>query len=122
VESLKGTADREVRTSGRSIGEDLEAKYESAKGATRGTLNRAGDSTENLYREAEQKAHAALEDAGRKAHEAKQGWFSWLGWGQGKIDATKETAASEADQVKREGAKRVASAADNVKTQSEKHT
>lgn len=58
----------------------------------------------------------------RRAHEVKQGWFSWLGWGQGKIDGTKETAASEADLIKREGAKRVASAADDVKTHSEKHT
>lgn len=106
---------REVRTAseerGRSIGENVEAKYESAKGATRGTLDRARDSTENLYREAEQRSHAARETVERKADEVKQGWFSWLGWGRGKADETKER-----------GAERVANAADDVKKRAEKHT
>lgn len=74
----------EVR--GKSIGEDLQSKYESAKGTTRDSLNRARESTENLYQEArssaEHGAHEARESAEKTAAEAKQGWFSWLGWGK----------------------------------------
>jgi hypothetical protein len=86
---VKSTVAKDLRASevrGKSIGEDLESKYESAKGATRDGLNRARESTENLYQEArssaEHKAHDTREAAEKKAAEAKQGWFSWLGWGK----------------------------------------
>jgi gas vesicle protein len=98
----------EVR--GKSIDEDLESKYESAKGAARDSVKYARDSTEKLYQEsrssAEHKAHEVREAAEKKAAEAKQGWFSWLGWGRGKVDQGKDKVASEADRLQREAEKR----------------
>ena len=86
VVGLKSTTEKDLRASevrGKSIGQDLESKYEAAKGTARDNLNRARESTENLYQEArssaEQKTHEARELAEKQAAEAKRGWFSWWG-------------------------------------------
>jgi len=122
--SVKGTAEKDIR--GRSIGEDLEAKIESARDATRDGLSKARDSTESLYRDArsatERKADEARHAAESKKEEAKAGWFSWLGWGRSKVDEGKGKTEAEADRVKREGAQKVADASESVKQRAEKHT
>jgi len=110
---LKSTVEKDLsgaEARGKSIGEDLGSKLESAKEAARGGLDRARESTENLYQEArssaEHKAHEAREAAEKKSAEAKQGWFSWLGWGRSKVDEGKEKVASESDRLQREAGKR----------------
>jgi len=103
----------------KSIGEDVEAKYDSAKGATRDSLAKARYSTGSLYNDArsatERKAAEAREGAERKAKEVKAGWFSWLGQGKSTVESG---AHDEADQLKREAAQKVANSAESV----EKHT
>jgi len=122
--SAKGITEKNVW--GRSIGEDLEAKLESARDATRDGLSKARDSTESLYRDArsatERKADEARYAAESKKEEAKAGWFSWLGWGRSKVDEGKGKTEAEADRVKKEGAQKVADASESVKQRAEKHT
>ena len=119
-EKVNGPLQRALRRkmSG-SIGEDLEAKLESARDATRDGLSKACDSTESLYRDArsatERKADEASYAAESKKEEAKTGWFSWLGWGRSKVDEGKGKTEAEADRVEREGAQKVADASESVK-------
>jgi len=122
--SAKGITEKNVW--GRSIGEDLEAKLESARDATRDGLSKARDSTESLYRDArsvtERKADEARHAAESKKEEAKAGWFRWLGWGKSKVDEGKGKTEAEADRVKREGAQKVADASESVEQRAEKDT
>ncbi|PPQ93665.1 hypothetical protein CVT25_012724 [Psilocybe cyanescens] len=134
-------------THGRSIAEDLEAKINSAKGATKDGLIRARESTENIYNEArattkdgltkardstehlynearsttEQKAAEARQEAEKKAEQAKAGWSSWLGWGKSEVEAGANKVENESDRLKREAAQKVANAAGDVKGRAEKH-
>ncbi|KAF9476379.1 hypothetical protein BDN70DRAFT_882561 [Pholiota conissans] len=118
------TRDANLRREGRSIGEDIESKYSTARDATRGNLSRARDSTERYYNEAREsvdhKTTEAREAADRKAHEAKQSWYSWLGWGKSKAEKGAHMVESEADRVKREAAEKVAEAAHRVGVRAEK--
>jgi len=101
--SAKGTAEKDIR--GRSMGEDLEAKLESARGATRDGLSKARDSTESLCRDTRSATKRKVDEvryaAETKKEEAKAGWFSWLGWGRSKVDEGKGKTEAEADLVKR---------------------
>lgn len=86
---------------------------------------RARDSTEQLYGEArsgaDRQATELREDAERKAEQAKQGWFSWLGWGKSKAQDAKDTVESKAEQEKRYAAQKVADGAEGARTRAEKH-
>lgn len=113
IAGLKSTVEKDVRDAevrGKSLSEDLESKYESAKGSARASLNRVRDSTENLYHDArssaEHGAQEVRETAERKAAEAKQGWFSWLGWGRSKVDKHKRVASEADGESQRESGKR----------------
>ena len=55
-----------------------------------------------------QEARAGAE---KKGEQAKEGWFSWLGWGK-----------SKAEDAKKDAAEKVAESADDVKKRAEKHT
>ncbi|PPQ96811.1 hypothetical protein CVT26_006212 [Gymnopilus dilepis] len=119
----KGIHATEAR--GRSIGEDLEAKFDSAKNTTISGLTRARDSTEHLYSEArssaEAKAREAREEAEKKAQEAKASWSSWFGWGSSKAKEEANKAEAEADRLKREAAQKTADVADDTKQRAQKH-
>lgn len=122
LEDAKEQAAKDARAQGRSIGEDLEAKYDAAKDVTRESLNRARDSTEQYYNEArsavDHKATEARHDIDRKTEEAKGSWANWLGWGKSNVV---RTADSEADRLKREAAEKVAKAAESVHVRAERH-
>jgi hypothetical protein len=124
VESAASKGEKELRTEGRSIAEDAEAKYDSAKDATKDKLLQARDSTERYYNETvsavDQKAAEAREAANKKAEEAKQSWYSWLGWGKSSVENGAHKVESEADRMKREAAEQVADAAQTVRARAEK--
>ncbi len=125
LEDAKEQAAKDARAQGRSIGEDLEAKYDAAKDVTRGSLYRARDSTEHYYNEArsavDHKATEARHDIDRKTEEAKSSWASWFGWGKANVENGVRTADSEADRLKREAAEKVAKAAESVHVRAERH-
>jgi len=108
LEGVRSAADREKdkyarEAQGISTGE---AKYDSAKGATRdGLYNDARSATER-------KAAEAREGAERKAKEVKAGWFNWLGRGKSTVESVAH------DEV----AQKVGNSAESVREQAEKHT
>lgn len=125
LQEAKEQAAKDARAEGRSIGEDLEAKYDAAKDVTTGGLNRARDSTEHYYNEArsavDQKTTEALHDIDKKTEQAKSGWANWFGWGKSSVQNGVHTAESEADRLKREAAEKVAKAAEGVHVRAERH-
>lgn len=125
LQEAKEQAAKDARAEGRSIGEDLEAKYDAAKDVTTGGLNQARDSTEHYYNEArsavDQKTTEALHDIDKKTEQAKSGWANWFGWGKSSVQNGVHTAESEADRLKREAAEKVAKAAEGVHVRAERH-
>lgn len=72
-----------------------------------------------MYKEAKAAAERKTAEAESKA---KEGWFSWLGWGKSKVEEGKQEGAAKADEMKGEmkgkidqGKKEGAAAADDVK-------
>ncbi len=124
----RGVIDDVKERSG-ALAREAEAKYDSAKNA----LKRTGDSTEQLYDEArdksKQRAREARADVDRAAHETKQGWFSWLGWGRSKVDEGEERLKrgekdleQRLERDKKSVAQRVAGSAEDVRDRAEKHS
>lgn len=95
-------------------------------------IKRTKEETEAMYRStrdtAENKAEELRREAQRKGEDVKEGWFNWLGYGKSKVSGAEQAARerryqleSDADRLKREAAKGVANAAEDVRVRAEKH-
>ncbi|KAJ2931238.1 hypothetical protein H1R20_g5836, partial [Candolleomyces eurysporus] len=124
---------KEAQAEGRGLLDRAEEKLEYANKAVKDNFNQTRNSTEALYREARDNAeHKSAElraDADRKAREAKQGWFSWLGFGKSKVEEgenaareAKDKLDTEAERLRKEAARGVANAAEDVRVKAEKRT
>ncbi|KAK7472982.1 hypothetical protein VKT23_001086 [Stygiomarasmius scandens] len=91
----KSIQDAEART--KQAAENAQAKLNDYK-------NDARDSVENLYND-------ARASTVKKEEQAKEGWFSWLGWGKSKTEDAKKSSAEK-----------VSDAAADVKSKADKHT
>jgi hypothetical protein len=78
--------------------------YDETAARAAGTYDSAKGTAEHEYGRAKGAAEETKE-------EAKQGWFSWLGWGKSKA----EQAAWEKDELKRDAASKVAGGAEDVR-------
>lgn len=68
-------------------------------------------------------------EVSQKGEEAKEGWFSWLNYGKSKVDdgeaalrENKNKLDSEAERLRKEAARGVANAAEDVRIKAEKRT
>lgn len=86
-----------------------ERKFDEQKAAVQNSLSRSKDKFDDYKDKAYDEARHAVNVAEQKGHEAKQGWFAWLGWGKDK-----------AEDAKKEGAEKVAEASGDVKKAAEK--
>ncbi|KAE9408617.1 hypothetical protein BT96DRAFT_665469 [Gymnopus androsaceus JB14] len=105
-DEVKASADKTISDAearAKQAASDAQAKFDGYKQSASKSVAGARDSTENLYNE-------ARGAAGEKKEEAKAGWFSWLGWGK-----------SNAEDVKKSGAQKVANAAGDVQDKANKH-
>lgn len=128
LDSVRSSADNRVNDAearARGLTDRTEEKLAEYRNTARDSLSRARDSTEQLYGEArstaDRKAAELREEAERKAEQAKEGWFSWLGWGKSKAQGAKETIENKTDQEKRYAAQKVADGAESARTRAEKH-
>ncbi|KAF8170299.1 hypothetical protein K438DRAFT_1773860 [Mycena galopus ATCC 62051] len=92
----KVVADADARA--HKVASDAGAQYDAAKAKAQGGLSSARSSTESLYND----ARTGTE---KKTEEAKAGWFSWLGWGNKKVEEGKEKVEDGTDKLRKEGAK-----------------
>lgn len=99
-----------------------EEKLEYANKTVKDSFNQTRDN-------AERKSAELRADADRKAQEAKQGWFSWLGYGKSKVEEgenaardSKDKLDTEAERLRKEAARGVANAAEDVRVKAEKRT
>jgi len=97
IRSRVDTAAKDAETRVRKVADDAQAKVDSYKSSAQKSLSDARESTEDLYKEAKAIAERKTAEAENKA---KQGWFSWLGWGKSKIDDGKKEVVATADEVK----------------------
>jgi len=97
---MKASVDKSIQ--------DAEARTkqaaENAQAKLNGYKNDASDSVENLYND-------ARASTVKKEEQAKEGWFSWLGWGKSKTEDAKKSSAEK-----------VSDAAADVKSKADKHT
>ena len=94
-------------------------------------MNHTKESTEALLRStrdaADRKSAELRDDAKRGKEEVKEGWFSWLGYGQNKVEEVssgareaKERLDAEAERLRKEAASKVARTAEDVRIRADK--
>jgi len=127
---VKGAA-QDAKAEGRGLFDKAEETLDSANKATREGLNESRERTEIVYRNvrdnAERKAAELRADADKGAQSVKEGWFSWLGYGKEKVDDAgnavrdaRDRIDSEAEQLRKETASKVARAAEDVRIKADK--
>lgn len=94
---------------------EAERNYGEAKSRVSGAYDDAASTASAKWDATKGEAHAEAEHARRATEaaeeKAKQGWFSWLGWGRQKAD----DAAWKKDEAKRDAAGKLASGAEDVR-------
>jgi hypothetical protein len=119
----------DVKERSGAIAHDVEARYDLAKQSVR----QAGASTGKTYNEArdttERKAREIRNDVGQMGTNAKEGWFSWKGWGKSKVEEGQdkmkqgeENVEQNLDKTGRTASQKVAEGAEEVRERAEKYT
>lgn len=117
----------DVKERSGALAKDAEAKYDAAKQS----VLQARDSTEQLYDEARnatgRRANEVRGDFENAGNKAKEGWFSWKGWGKSKaeeggekMNRSEEDVRETLDKDKQYVARKVADSAGDVQRQAEK--
>ena len=77
----------------RQAANETQKKYDSYKNSAAENLGKARETAEDAYKDG--RMHAE-----KKSEQAKEGWFSWLRWGQSKTDEAKKELSEKVEQVK----------------------